>query len=273
MFEKKADPGYWDAHWKTKDLEKSITTCKSNNFIIDPLKKYLRNEKGIILEGGCGRAQNVYTIKHHGYNVVGIDYAEQTVKAVNLAVPELDVKVGDVRNLYFQDGEVAGYWSLGVIEHFWEGYDIINEMIRVLRDKNGFLFLTFPYISPLRRLKASLGCYDKSFNKNDVDSFYQFILNHKLVLEDLRNKGFSLREATPFDGIKGFKHEVSIFKPFLQPLYDGKFCNGRLCRIFVSLLERIFRLFAAHCILLILEKHVHSDPTPENTQAEGEVAV
>lgn len=105
------------------------------------LRKYLPGEKGIILEGGCGRAQHVYCMKYNGYNAVGVDFAERTVRAVNEAVPELDVRKCDVRNLPFRDGEIAGYWSIGVIEHFWDGYnEILDEMARVIRDGRGSCF-------------------------------------------------------------------------------------------------------------------------------------
>lgn len=40
----------------------------------------------------------------------------------------------DVRKLQFADGFFDGYWSLGVIEYFWEGYnEIVNEVKRVIK--------------------------------------------------------------------------------------------------------------------------------------------
>jgi ubiquinone/menaquinone biosynthesis C-methylase UbiE len=36
---------------------------------------------------------------------IGVDFAQQTVAKVNEGVPELDVRVADVRNLPFEDNE------------------------------------------------------------------------------------------------------------------------------------------------------------------------
>lgn len=210
MFKQKADSNFWDKHWEINNLRSHIVSSKFSDFILRPLKKYLPGEKGLILEGGCGRAQNVYCMKHNGYNAIGVDFATNTIEAVKEAVPELNVMVGDVRHLPFNDGEIAGYWSIGVIEYFWDGYDdILNEMARVIRNKGGFLFITFPYMSPLRKLKCLLGRYNTSFQYEDIRNFYQYCLDRQQVICDLAKRGFILRETIPFDGIKGFKDEAS----------------------------------------------------------------
>ena len=255
LFGGKADSHYWDTHWKTENLRKFITSCKNSNFIMKPLRKYLPNERGIILEGGCGRAQNVYCMKYHGYNAIGVDFAENTVNLVNEAVPELDVRRCDVRSLPFKDQEVAGYWSIGVIEHCWEGYrKILDEMARVIRRNNGFLFLSFPYMSPLRKLKAFLNMYEKHYSENEIASFYQYCLDHRKVIRELEGRGFFLRQKKAFDGIKGFKDEVNLFKPLLQQIYDGKVCKSKVSRIILAFLNRILELFSSHCILLVVER-------------------
>ena len=75
---------------------------------------------------------------------------------MNKIDPNLNIKFSDVKHLFLEDNSVAGYWSLGVIEHFWDGYsEISNEMLRVIKPE-GFLFITHPYISSLRRLKILL---------------------------------------------------------------------------------------------------------------------
>ncbi len=255
FFDRKADPDYWDEHWSGTDLRKFITSHQGNGFIVPPVLKYLPDKEGLILEGGCGRGQFVYCLQRNGYRAVGIDFAERTVNAVKAAVPELDVRLGDVRKLPFADGEIAGYWSLGVIEHFWGGYDaILDEMGRVLRSSRGFLFLTFPYMSPLRRLKAALCMYPRRFRETEIESFYQFCLSHRKVLEDLRRRGFVLRELRPFDGLKGFKDEVPFLRPALQAVYDGRVGTGRISGKLTAILNRVLSLFSGHGMLMILEK-------------------
>ena len=51
---------------------------------------------------------------------------------------------------------VDAYWSLGVIEHFFNGYkEIAEEANRILKNK-GFIFLTFPSMNILRKQKQNL---------------------------------------------------------------------------------------------------------------------
>jgi SAM-dependent methyltransferase len=131
--EKKASSDYWDKHWEEYNFERTYPK-KINpfDFIVKYTKKLPEGCK--ILEGGCGMGQNVYKLQKIGYNVIGVDYAEKTVDLIKSRFPELNVINGDVRNLPFSDEYFDGYWSIGVIEHFYEGYgEIIKEMYRIVR--------------------------------------------------------------------------------------------------------------------------------------------
>jgi len=134
----KATDEYWDEHWENDNFEK-LVRIKSNKFIETNTNKYLKKGDKI-LEGGCGRGQNVYLLQHIGYECIGLDYAKNTVELINKKIPEIDVRLGDVRKLDFEDNSFDGYWSLGVIEHFYNGYDdIANEIYRVLKLGGGII--------------------------------------------------------------------------------------------------------------------------------------
>lgn len=250
-FGKSADQDFWDRHWKTNDYKKIMERSKNDQFVLKTLNKYIPDKGGIILEGGCGRSQIVYCMHANGYKTIGIDFAEKTVKKCKEAMPDLDIRIGDVKSLNFADSYFKGYWSLGVIEHFFEGYeDIINEIKRVLVN-DGYLFLTFPNMSSLRKLKAKLGLY-KDFDGQTRDNFYQFILDPEIVINDFNELGFELLEKKSLGGIKGFKDEFKIFKPFLQKLNDY---NGNNIWIigFRYLLDRSLTLLAGHTIFMVFK--------------------
>ena len=245
-----ATPDFWDRHWDTESFRKSIERGKDDRFILKTLRKYIPDKNGRILEGGCGRGQVVYCMQTHGHKAIGVDFAEKTIERTKQVFPELDVRVGDVRDLHFPDDYFVGYWSIGVIEHFWDGYyDILKEIRRVLIS-GGYAFLTFPYMSPLRRSKARLGLYQE-FGRQEKESFYQFALNPSTVIKDFEASEFKLVERTPYSGIKGFKDEVSMFKPWLQRLFDYQ---GRSLwvRGFSFVLDKLLAIFAGHVILLVL---------------------
>lgn len=251
--EEPATPEFWDRQWEDNRLKESILAGASERFVSRTTRKYLKPGSRI-LEGGCGKGQFVYSLHTKGYDAYGVDFAEKTVRKVNTLVPELKITLDDVRHLRFPDGTFHGYWSLGVIEHFNDGYEpIAREILRVLKP-GGYLFLTFPYMSPLRRIKAFFGAYP-SFDSDSFDKnrFYQFALSAKKVVEDFESIGFRLVRKKPYEGFKGLKDESGIFKPFLQWIYDNKSLPGQLVCYIISLL---FAPITSHTVLLILRKKI-----------------
>jgi SAM-dependent methyltransferase len=243
-----ADASFWDAQWGALDLKAFMDHCESWPFM-PWTRRYLKPEDGPILEGGCGLGQAVRCMHLAGYQVTGVDYAANTVKSLREHYPELDIREADVRKLPFPDATFAGYWSLGVIEHFLEGYDaILAEMARVVRP-GGYVFITVPFMSPLRRLKARLGCYTALRDAPPDSKFYQFLLDPGRLFTDLLRHGFVPVEKTAQDGIKGFKDEVPLFRAWLQRVYDWKTAVRLRPR-----LDRFFSCFAGHILLIIARR-------------------
>ena len=250
--DRRANDHFWDSHWEKYNVAQMIKSAVLNRMVLVPTRKYLL--KGArILEGGCGLGQNVWSLHRNGYDVYGVDYAPGTVERVNLAVPELKVIQGDIRDLVFEDDFFDGYWSLGVIEHFYDGFgQIVSEMKRVIKP-GGFLFLTFPCMSKFRYRKVGQNKY--LFWKESQEllaGFYQFALPVEKVKSDFIAKGFELVKSKPIGGLKGFKDELynESLKRLLQQLYDSKNFTGR---VLAWGLDQIFAPFAGHSQLLILK--------------------
>ena len=249
----KSTPNFWDAHWSIDESIRERILRTKKTFISQITRKYLNPSDGIILEGGCGTGQYVASLVNNGYRTIGLDYAYKTVSVLNQYVPELEIILGDIRSLPFRDNFFSGYWSLGVIEHFWEGYEAIaSEMSRVVKN-NGYLFITFPYMSPFRRIKGALGLYKLQQDLVITDDFHQFALNTKLVVADFTHRGFKLINAIPHDGATGVKDEVYLMKPFLQKLLDYKGHN-KFIKAFETIFSRLFSPVCGHCILLVFRK-------------------
>ncbi len=251
FYREQATADFWDRHWNTTELQ-SLTRKPINDRLFIPLVKKYLPKGSIVLEGGCGRGRIVHALRLQGYRPIGVDFASQTIEKIKQMDPELDVRHGDVRALDIPDGFLDGYISVGVIEHFWDGYEAIaKEMHRTLR-VGGFLFVSFPYLSPLRRLKILLKMYPSAC-KNELnpqaDAFYQYALSAHQIQGELEALGFQMKGFLTYDGIKGFKDEVAIFKPFLQEVYAGK----RATR-WRHPLNSLLKPFASHCALLVLEK-------------------
>jgi len=251
-FQEKATPEFWDQRWLSiSDLGNHLTNSKGDKHFIPAVRRYLPIGS-TVLEGGCGLGHLVHALHYQGYKAIGIDFASGTVNRIKQSAPELDVRLGDVHALEIADGVLDGYISVGVIEHFWSGYiPIVNEMYRTLR-VGGFLFVSFPYLSPLRKIKIVFNMYPKelsSLMENQCEKFYQFAFNVDRVRRDFVTLGFELKEQLTYGGLKGFKDEVTFLKPWLQNVYDGKY-GARWKHI----AGKITHPFASHMVLLIMQK-------------------
>jgi len=252
---KKADSRFWDDLWDTESIKKDILGGKQDLFVAPITKQFIKPASSCrILEGGCGKGSYVYSLMHQGYDAYGVDYARKTVEKINKAMPELKITLGDVQSLDFDDSFFNGYWSLGVIEHFWDGFDTIaTEMTRVIK-KDGFLFLTFPYLSPLRKNKIRNKKYPLIQTSEQPENFYQFALNADEVQKRFEQLGFSLVLKKPFDGLKGMLDETSntSAQKYLSLFYNTK---NPVLRILKLIFTMILAPFSGHIVLLVFKKN------------------
>jgi len=242
---------FWAEHWGTITYEQ-LDAHKNDPFILQTTRNYLSS--GNILEAGCGAGGPLYALHSNYYNAVGIDFAQKTINSIKKIVPEMKILIGDVQQLPFKDSVFDGIWSLGVIEHFKDGYILqIEELIWCLKD-GGYVFLSFPYLSPLRRIKGWLSLYQNEdvIQKLDIP-FYQYALPSHSVIGYLESLGLTLIEKQPYDGIKCVKDEVPIFKKTFQKIYDYNGPN-KYMHFMKRYLDRLFVLFGSHMILLIFKK-------------------
>ena len=189
---------------------------------------------------------------NNGYDAYGVDFAAETVAKINEAVPELKISKGDLKKLDYDDCIFDGYWALGVVEHDFYGYDsIMDEMYRVIK-KGGYLFLTVPSMSVIRKVKAAMGIYPNIENKDLLeDQFYQFAFSSQSIIKDFTGKGFMLITHKPISGLKGLKDEIEIIHKPLQLLYDS---NMFLVRLAKKVIDIAVRKIANHMSFYIFVK-------------------
>jgi SAM-dependent methyltransferase len=256
----RSDPNFWDDHWAKDDWNEIEKKGKNDRFVSKITKKFLKPSRSVkILESGCGKGQYVYALNHCGYDAYGVDFAKITVERVNNNFPHLKIRLGDIRQMDFPNNFFDAYWSLGVIEHFYEGYlEILEEMHRILKP-GGYAFVTFPYMSPLRKLRAKLGRYPEyQEDRLDISRFFQFALDVKRVQKDFSKKGFELVYKQPFDGIKGLKDELDDF-PSFQKFFNAIYYSQIF---FVKIIKYSIHLSLApvcgHIILMVFRKKIES---------------
>ncbi len=249
-----ADASFWEEHWTERDERKTLKTHGGNRLFPALTARHLRRGARV-LDGGCGLADKVYALQDGGFEAHGVDFAAATLVRAKRAAPDLKLAAGDIRRLPYRDGAFDGYWSVGTIEHFYEGFEqAASEMRRVLRP-GGHLFLTFPAMSPLRRTKAALALYADwaPAGRGEAEAlFYQFALPPSAVALALeRDHGFELVGRRWRGGLSGLRQEAAWLAPLIERLADAR---RRPLRLLRRAADALSRPWAAHTVLLVLRK-------------------
>jgi SAM-dependent methyltransferase len=246
-----ATADFWDAQWAQileRDFVRSLP--RRGSLVTRVTLKFLPIGSSI-LEGGCGTGFNSRHLREIGYQVTALDFANNTIAWLVKNLPEINPILGDVRALPFDDDFFDGYWSLGVIEHFYDGYDdVLKEISRVLRP-GGYLFLTFPYLSPMRKLFIRCGFYQRWLG-DKKDNFYQYALNHHDVCQRFIESGFKLESVKPLLGLSG----VEDLWPTLEKLTEKLRSGGLIYKIIGAILNKTIEPLASHMVLLVLRKNL-----------------
>jgi SAM-dependent methyltransferase len=199
---------YWDDVWKkTINVHTYAAAAKGQVglFEFDHFITQFLPRTGRILEAGCGNGHLVLALRTRGYNIEGVEWGQATVDHVRSVRPDLPIRYGDVTALDVPDGHYHGYFSIGVVEHRYEGPEpFLTEAYRIL-DADGVALISVPYLNPIRALKARLGLYRGQ--PRDLP-FYQYAYSRQEISGYLEKAGFTIIGMTPYDSVKGIKDEI-----------------------------------------------------------------
>lgn len=116
---------------------------------------------------------------------------------------------------------------------------------------DGSLFLPFPVMAPLHKLKTYLGLYPLLDSAASINQFYEFMLDVREVGKEVEKVGFKLVHTERYDALKGLKDEISWGKEPLQKLYKSRHPATRDIRlVFTFLCARL----TGHMALLVFKK-------------------
>lgn len=136
--------------WKGQDIEEAIDLCRHQ--MLERLLLEFLPPHGKVLEAGCGTGRWVFYLLKKGYDIVGVDLAQEALEIAKAYDPSAPLVHGDVCRLEFESETFDAVMSLGVVEHFEEGpQKVLKELRRILSD-DGILILTIPVQNILRRL-------------------------------------------------------------------------------------------------------------------------
>jgi SAM-dependent methyltransferase len=186
----------WENIWTDSDIDAELEAVNSKRSMatIERYARYLSKDD-VLLEAGSGLSAVVIKLREMGYNVVGLDYAENAVKASLSYDASLPLLVGDVHQLPYAENSLGAYLSFGVLEHFEHGMmPALHEAYRVLKP-GGILVLTIPYPNVVWRLAQ----WKRELQGRTLidEEFFESTHNRRQLVQYVTDAGFKLEEATP----------------------------------------------------------------------------
>jgi len=187
---------FWSEHWGHHGVEELLAIARRS-----PLTTLITRalpKSGVILEAGCGTGQYVLLLRELGWRVAGADQVvEPLVKCRRLAPAPLAAM--KLEELAIRDGALAGYVSLGAVEHDERGPDAILVEARRTLAPGGILVLSVPYVNGVRRLAAPWLRRRNWAVRSQGGKFYQFVFTRRELRAALARHGFSPLSSAPYD--------------------------------------------------------------------------
>ena len=187
---------FWTEHWGGHSVEELLAIARRS-----PLTALITRAlpaEGVILEAGCGLGQYVLLLRERGWRVAGVDWSLDALAACR-RVAAAPLAAMQLRALAVRDGALAGYVSLGVVEHDAEGPGaILSEARRVLAP-GGVLVVSVPYVNGARRLAAPwIRRRNQTLARSGCE-FYQYAFSRAELIATLDRHGFIVRSLRPHD--------------------------------------------------------------------------
>ena len=218
-----AREAFWTEHWGGHSVEELLAVARRS-----PLTTLITQAlpaQGGILEAGCGLGQYVLLLRERGWRVAGVDWSLEALSACR-RVAAAPLAAMELRTLAVRDRSLAGYISLGVVEHDAQGPDAILAEARRVLAPGGVLVVSVPYVNGVRRLAAPWIRRRNLVLARRGGDFYQYAFARTELLETLTRLGFVVRSVHPYDPARLLRQALRRVLPSRSRPEGGGLSSG-----------------------------------------------
>ncbi len=152
---------HWDSFWAASRNVGDVYGIDRR--IIDTLARHIGISGTSVLEVGAGTGRDAGAIASLGAKVVALDYSEESLRLMHSAVgSSIGIVCGDALKLPFMSESFGVVYHQGLLEHFRNPAEVLDENIRVLKH-GGILLVDVPqkyhYYTILKHILMALGMW------------------------------------------------------------------------------------------------------------------
>jgi len=138
------------------------------------------NNKGLVLDIGCGAGMKTKYLIENGFKVIGIDFSEKMIEIAKREEPQGIFFVMDAKDLSGLKENFDGIFAQAVLLHFprKEAKSVLENWIKKIK-KNGYLYITTKEIGPGQKAEMILEENDYGYKYERFFSFF--------TLEEIKN--------------------------------------------------------------------------------------
>lgn len=210
---------YWTKRWDS--IPADSASVEIDRYPAKYALRTIGDNRGKILEAGCGAGRVLRYFHDRGYDIYGFDFVETAVGKLISEDPSLKVSVGDIRKLKYPDNDFDYVFAFGLYHNLTDDLGLaIRETVRVLKN-GGKLCASFRADNIQTRISDLLA--DIRSRKTPKDShsqvFHKMNLTRRELVEVFTNNGIQVETIEPVINMPIF-YKFRIFRSHAQKDFD-----------------------------------------------------
>lgn len=234
---------YWRDRWSSIPVDEPMI-----NKDVYPLK-YVEMAMGQspepILEAGCGNGRILRHLASRGLDVQGMDFIPEAVDKLHAADPSLNVRVGDIRELDFENETFGTILAFGLYHNLDKGLNqAIQESHRVLKP-GGRICASFRADNLHNQLSDWYADRSRKASDSKTPTFHKLNLNRSEVADLFHRNGFNVDAVFPVQNMS-ILYKLSAFRRGDQKRFDEN--RARVAGYQLSIVGTWIQLALMRCI-------------------------